>query len=557
MLPDVAAIDKTFDYTVPAELDAAVRVGTIVRVPLHGRRVGGWVVADDVEPPPGVALRPIAKVTGHGPGEELVELSSWAAWRWAGRQSAFLRAASPPVAVRHLEAGVVSPRKPGANDSRVVRLAPAADRWPLIQDVVARGPALVLVPATHEVDVLAGRLHRAGHTVARLPREWAKAAAGGATVIGNRAAAWAPAPDVTTIIVLDAHDESYREERAPTWDAVAVARERARRRGIPFVAVSPCPTLELLDMGELVSPPRGEELQGWPRIQIVDRRGDDPRAGLYSRPLVDLVRSGARVLCVLNRRGRIKLFACAACGATARCERCDAAVEDTEARQLRCRRCEYERPRVCAACGATRLKALRVGVTRAREELEALAGVDVGEVTGARDEVPGATVLVGTEAVLHRVTRADHVAFLDFDQELLAPRYRAAEEAFALLARAGRIIGGRARDGRVLVQTRVPDHDVLDAARRADPDPLAAAERERRRLLGLPPFRALAVVSGDAAAAFVEGVRGVDVAGPTEVGSAGGRWLIRAPDHEALAAALAEARRVPGRLRIEVDPLRA
>src|SRR5438034_1556946 len=80
------------------------------------------------------------------------------------------------------------------------------------------------------------------------------------------------------------------------------------------------------------------------------------------------------------------------------------------------------------------------------EELEALALRPVIEVT-ADGVLPGDlaadAVVVGTEAVLHRVPRADVVAFLDFDQELLAPRYRAGEEAVALLARAGRVVGGR------------------------------------------------------------------------------------------------------------------
>ena len=71
----------------------------------------------------------------------------------------------------------------------------------------------------------------------------------------------------------------------------------------------------------------------------------------------------------------------------------------------------------------------------------------VGEVTastaGGRDA--RTRVVVGTEAVLHQVPTADVVAFLDFDQELLAPRYRAAEQALALLARAARLLGGRAR----------------------------------------------------------------------------------------------------------------
>ena len=41
----MAGIDKPFDYLVPSDLDGRVQVGTSVRVPLHGRRVGGWVVS--------------------------------------------------------------------------------------------------------------------------------------------------------------------------------------------------------------------------------------------------------------------------------------------------------------------------------------------------------------------------------------------------------------------------------------------------------------------------------------------------------------------------------
>ena len=55
--------------------------------------------------------------------------------------------------------------------------------------------------------------------------------------------------------------------------------------------------------------------------------------------------------------------------------------------------------------------------------------------------MPSADVYVGTEAALHRLESADVVAFLDFDQELLAPRYRAAEEALALLVLASRLLG--------------------------------------------------------------------------------------------------------------------
>jgi primosomal protein N' (replication factor Y) len=297
-------------------------------------------------------------------------------------------------------------------------------------------------------------------------------------------------------------------------------------------------------------PSRARERAGWPLVDVVDRRGDDPRSGLYSDRLVDLVRSGRTVVCVLNRKGRGRLLACASCGEVARCERCGAAVEQP-GEGLRCRSCGMERPVVCLGCTSQRLRLLRAGVSRAREELEALVGAPVAEVSADTVEAPATSVVVGTEAALHRLRRADAVAFLDFDQELLAPRFRAAEQALALLARAGRLVGGRA--GRVLVQTRLPGHEVLDAALHADPGRLASAEQARRVALGLPPETALAEVSGPQAEAFVAGLpSSVEVLGPHA-----GRWRVRAPDHATLCDALASVPRPPGRLRVEVDPQRS
>jgi primosomal protein N' (replication factor Y) len=476
------------------------------------------------------------------------------------------------------------------------------------------------------------RLRRDGVTVAFHPRDWAVGAAG-ATVVGTRAAAWAPVADLAAVVVLDEHDEAHAQEQAPTWHARDVVAERARRAGVPCVLVSPCPSLEALAWGRLVEPSRNEERNGWPIVDVVDRRQDDPRTGLISPKLVDLLRSERRVLCVLNRTGRAKLLACAACGDLARCEACDAAlVQVSDELTLVCPRCDRTRPVVCAACGGTRLKLVRQGVSRVREELEALVGEAVDEVSSLQasdaagggagggaggagaggagaagsDARPRTRVVVGTEAVLHQVDQADVVAFLDLDQELLAPRYRAVEQALALLARAARLVGGKDGGGRLLLQTRVPRHEVVQAVLQGDPARVAAAEAERRQLLRFPPAAALAEVSGVAAPAYIETLRAVIAgedpvaaapangssadAGPQDLwssltpapeapaaepldawsssvavrvpldvevlGPADGRWLVRAPDHETLCDALAEVPRPPGRLRLAVDPLR-
>ena len=125
------------------------------------------------------------------------------------------------------------------------------------------------------------------------------------------------------------------------------------------------------------------------------------------------------------------------------------------------------------------------------------------------------------------------MVFLEFDQHLLAPRFGAGEEAFALLARAARVVGTHAGGGRVLVQTRVPTHEVLMAATRADPDLVTAAELPVRRQLGLPPFGALALLRGPVAATYADGltqVAGLEVSG-IEADDFMGRMFQHEVDH--------------------------
>jgi primosomal protein N' (replication factor Y) len=375
-------------------------------------------------------------------------------------------------------------------------------------------------------------------------------------VIGTRSAAWAPCPDLAAAIVIDEHDESLQDERAPTWHARDVVVERCRRADVPCVLVSPIPTLVAVDDysgdGGVVHPPPLRERRGWPRVTVVDRSDEDPwKRSLLTSALIERIRDPERtVVCVSNITGRARVLACRSCRSLVRCEQCDAAVGLDDDGRLVCRRCGRTRPPVCQECNAGRFANLRPGVTRLREEIEAAAARPVVAVTGADDAVAAtAGVYIGTEAVLHRVRAADVVAFLEFDSELLAPRFRAAEQALALIVRAGRVAP------EVLVQTFTPDHDVLAAAAAGDPERILAGERERRALLALPPFGALAVVSGHGSAAMAEQLHSLP---GIELGGDGtDRYLVRAADWTTLGRSLNSLERPSGsRVRVEVDPAR-
>ena len=568
MLPDVVGIDREFDYVVPESWVAdgrsdRVTVGSMVRAPLAGRRVAGWVTAVDVEPEPGVRLVELAKLSGIGPSEELVALADWAAWRWAGRRVAFMRAASPE---RMVAGSVASTRRDpvpaGPRDVfddafdhgvATVRVAPDDDGLSVALAACRRGDALIITADASRARHLAVALRRAGVSVALAPDDWARAA-GGATVVGTRSAAWMPMPELAAVVVIDEHDERLKEERTPAWNARDVALERAQRRGVPAVLTSAVPSLEALRAGPLLRRDRSVERDDWPIIDVLDRRDEDPvKAGIFAEGLRRHIDGDRRVVCVLNRTGRARLLACSACGELVRTQD-GSSVMRLEGEELVSADGTERRPVICAQCGSTALKNLRVGVERAREELEALLGEPVDEVTAQSEERPARRVVIGTEAALHRVDRADVVVFLDLDQELLVVRQRATEHALALVAQAARVVGGRREGGRIVVQTRLPEHEVIEAATKGDPSIVAVAERDRRRPLRLPPYGAQVSVSGAGAAELIERfgvVDGVQARGPIDE-----RWLLRAERLEPVLDRLAVIGRPAARVRIEVDPLR-
>lgn len=642
VLPDVTGVDRQFTYLVakprssedgPAGTEKAVAgtagagsirdrsvgpidVGTIVRVNLAGRKVRAWVVADEVEVPEGVELKPIEEVVSVALDGDLMGLAKFASWRYAGRIRPFLIAGSPKRIVRERELlaassnrnrmgkvmlsvdgtdpVVIATRAIIEGGGGVFELPPNAARLSVVEAflevltnrVTGGGDLLVLVPERRDVETLARHLEARRQHCALLPDDFVKAHAGGCVVIGTRNAVFGPVGDLGGILVLDGHAEAYTDQHAPTWNSVVIARERARRAGVPFIVTSPCPPLSLTGETPAFGLSAAERHPHWPAVEVIDRRGDDPRSGLYSMTLAEIIRQAlARddrvVACVLNRTGRLRLLGCNTCGEIARCTDCGGAMRQQtrsapgEAELLTCSICGRTRPVICAKCGGGVLKAIRVGVTRAAEELRALVGVPTRLVTGERDfssdtdVVTGdERVVVGTEAVLHRLRAASLVVFLDFDQHLLAPRFVAAEESLALVCLAGRLVGGRGQHRgesfrrRLVIQSRLVDHVVLQAARAGDPDLVRASELERRREVNLPPFSAMALISGEETQSVVARLEvdpEIEIGAFDEIAGTKGRpsstrYLVRANSIDVLCAKFTGLGPLGPGVRVEIDP---
>ena len=575
VVPDVSGVNKTFDYLVPESLKN-VKVGSIVRVELQGRRVDAWVI-DEVVRSGLIKFKDVISLLSEGPSEEVVQLSQWAAQRFCGPLRAVLSSASPSLRVKQLgtrhsgaarksgQRGVVAEAEELFNNQRggvLVWPAPRPLR-PVLESGISRGRTLVVTPSVGFARTIAQALRREGLSVALMPDDWQRAAEGVDVVVGARSAVWASIPDLKSIIVLDEHDERLQDERSPTWHSRDVAIERARALGIPCLLVSPLPTVSATHWAgsqavRFVEPATSD----WPTIEVVDPYSDlgdeeKPQFGLLSSRLIEVLRDKSKtVVCILNTKGRSRLLSCKACKAIIRCENCDAAVIQNDEGMLECNRCGVHRPATCQSCSSNALALLRKGVAKMRDEIEKAALRQVVELSAETTVAANAASLVyiGTEAALHRVSSADVVVFLDFDNELFAPTYRAGEQAWTLLIHAIRLLKGSTN---ALIVLQSQDASNAQYADFISPEPQLLIEREqkKRKVMQLPPYAAMArVVFADPTFNPADWAH-CKLAFSSSVKTA--EFLVRAENDEALSQGIAQLRdELSTRFRCYVDPMR-
>ena len=575
VVPNVSGVNKTFDYLVPESLKN-VKVGSIVRVELQGRRVDAWVI-DEVVRPGLIKFKDVISLLSEGPSEEVVQLSQWAAQRFCGPVRAVLSSASPSLRIKKLgtrhsgaarksgQRGVVAEAEELFDNQRggvLVWPAPRPLR-PVLESGISRGRTLVVTPSVGFARTIAQALRREGLSVALMPDDWQRAAEGVDVVVGARSAVWASIPELKSIIVLDEHDERLQDERSPTWHSRDVAIERARALGIPCLLVSPLPTVSATHWAgsqavRFVEPASGD----WPSIEVVDPYSDlgdeeKPQFGLLSSRLIEVLRDKSKtVVCILNTKGRSRLLSCKACKAIIRCEKCDAAVIQNEEGILECNRCGAHRPATCQSCSSNALALLRKGVAKMRDEIEKAALRQVVELSAETTVAANAASLVyiGTEAALHRVSSADVVVFLDFDNELFAPTYRAGEQAWTLLIHATRLLKGSSKALIVLQSQDASNTQYTDFV---SPDPQLLIEREqkKREVMQLPPYAAMArVVFADPTFNPADWAH-CKLVFSSSVKTA--EFLVRAENDEALSQGIAQLRdELSTRFRCYVDPMR-
>lgn len=487
-----------------------------MRIVLNGRRVGGWITLvsryeeGDSSGVPLDRLKPIVSVSGMGVEPDLVPLTKWISERWWGSWRSVLSSASAP----RMRERIVHSRRTRSQDSGtdsvsvaafemfqagggLLVIPPASSSLAVVLRLACIGPVLVICPSQKMASMGAAFLRRKGLSTALVPDEWDSARGGVDVVIGTRSGVFAPCPDVTAIVVIDEHDELLKEERSPAWDATAVASERARLAGIPFICTSAVPSAQSLHVlsGHVK---QVDAENGWPRITVVNLSDIPVAQSLLSSELLDAVgTSGATTVCVLNTKGKARLIVCKSCRHVQACLSCASLMTYDDDNNLWCVRCQEMHGGVCLACGRAAFTVPRGGVSQLVSQIQASTRNPVIEISSdSPDDWSKGTVFIGTEAVLHRIPTADTVVFADIDRDLGAPRMTGAHEVLSMIAKAARMVGAK---GTLVIQTRQVENPLIVALSQSDVSAALQtwneADTAQRRVMNLPPFGALARVS--------------------------------------------------------------
>ena len=499
----------------------------------------------------------------------------WAATHYVAPLSTVLARCAPPNLPRRkprIHEGDVedvdgtvrawSERQAGGGRTRPAYLV-TGDPLPAVMSAIApvlRGGRNVIVtaPTVAEAqavaDALRGvfgdrvRLATSDESPAVRTTSWSQIASGtGSVVVGTREVAFWGVDGLGLAVVLDEGRRGYKSPQTPTFHVRDVLRRRSTIERFSLLLTGPVPTAEALSSGvEVIETPG----RVWPLVEVVDRSEEGAGSGALgdrARTSIAALGVGATAYVLVPRRGGS--FRCSRCRELRKCPDCDAML----GRSGICARCGRTFPR-CLACGGGRFEPLAGGVSRIVDDLARIFGSDVGAVGSGR------RIVVGTERDLVGLPPVDLVIVIDPDAGILAPNYRADEDALRLLVRAA-LAARPGRGRRALVQTSLSGHRVFEALRSGEPMDFMSETLRKREASGFPPIGDLIALETDASDAgppLSKAVGDASLLGPAREGDRD-RWLIQGRDLSAvrlrLRSAVQHVRDGGARVRVDADPV--
>lgn len=418
--------------------------------------------------------------------------------------------------------------------------------------------------------------------------------------IGPRSVLFLPMKNLGLIVLDEAHDGAYKQGQSPRYQAGHIAATLAGLHKAKLILSTATPNIADYEQAKqrgysvarLSKLAAGEHRSIVSLVDITDRSLFN-RSQYLSDELVnrldETLKKGEQSIVFLNRRGSARLVQCAACGWQALCPNCGIPLTyHHDLHTIRCHTCSYKTkaPSSCPTCGSVDLEFKSIGTKTLVEHIQKLLSqariMRFDTDNSAAEQLykhiqnikaGDVDILVGTQLITKGIDLPNLglVGVVNADTGLNLPDFRAEEQTFQQLYQVvGRVDRGH-RSGYAVIQTRVPEHPIMQAALTRNWDAFAEYELTKRKQYKYPPFSyiaqfeitkktsALAEAEANKAIEILQKAKlGVQLLGPSpsfyEQSASGMTWHIiaKGPKRSNLVAA---ARLLSGDWRCDIDPL--
>ncbi len=308
-------------------------------------------------------------------------------------------------------------------------------------------------------------------------------------VVGTRSAIFLPFSKLGLIIIDEEHDLSFKQHEGFLYNARDIAVFRAKQLKIPILLGTATPSFETQHnvnnqrYQKLVLSKRAKD-SSIPDVKLVDMRSKASSDGL-SNELIQAMQAELandnQILLFLNRRGYAPTILCQECAWIAECSRCDARMTFYKNRNiLKCHHClkEEKVPEICPTCNSDKFLWLGEGTQRIENKLKeifpdtAITRIDrdstrkknsleekLNDIHAGKHQI-----IIGTQMLSkgHDFPNVTLVGILNVDHGLFSTDFRATERLAQLLVQVAGRAGRSAKKGKVLLQTYLPEHPLLN-----------------------------------------------------------------------------------------------
>ena len=425
-----------------------------------------------------------------------------------------IRQASPGTVLLH---GVTGSGKTAVY-IELARQALAAGRSVIVLvPEIALTPQLVAEFRQHFADII---LTHSRQTEAERHRAWLAALTSPQprVAIGPRSALFLPLQHLGYIIIDEAHEASYKQDKSPRYSALRAASVLAQHHGATVVQGSATPLVSEYYLAQkaqrpiatLPSKARPEAIA--PTIQLVNltQRSNLTQHRFLSNQLITAIdatlAADQQILLFHNRRGSANVSLCTNCGWAAECPRCFAPLTlHADRHQLQCHICGYHTtvPTMCPTCHSTDIVHRGIGTKLIEAEVAARwpqARIvrfdgDSSSPSSLEQQYQAlydgtANIIIGTQVVAKGLDlpQLRTVGVVQADAGLALPDYTTNERIFELLAQVVGRVGRSAHATTVVVQAYQPQHPVIQAGLAQDYTAFYHQALTERRRGQFPPF---------------------------------------------------------------------